>query len=437
MRRKAIARNRFRRLTAVLVLPSLLIAIEACRNSPVRPSSSSDEVVHQYLVLELQLGERDPDSIDFFAANGPAISISPGNPPGLPALHAQAVGLRERLLRLPESPEFSSSRRQFLLAQVVALIARIEQLQGATRSFDQESTALFGVVAPADMGQGARREARAQIAHLLGEPRDPAAAYSAYDARFVVPPQKVAAVMDAALARCRAITLQHLALPSNEQVRVEYVSNKPWSAFSRYLGNEHSVIQVNMDYPLTIDRILNLACHEGYPGHHVFNLLRDLAVREKLQREELRVQPTFSPQSFASEAAATYAPSLALSAEERFRTERDLLLPLAGLKLAGSVDTALRRYLAVQALIDSLHTAEPAIARDYLDGALEFERAAQQLERETLMQHPEAALLYINEFRTYVLTYTLGADQVKAAIESGNPTETERWQRYMSLVTKP
>ncbi|HEY7162245.1 MAG TPA: hypothetical protein VH815_13345, partial [Acidobacteriota bacterium] len=34
-----------------------------------------------------------------------------------------------------------------------------------------------------------------------------------------------------------------------------------------------SIIQVNTDLPVTIDRAIDLACHEGYPGHHVLNLL--------------------------------------------------------------------------------------------------------------------------------------------------------------------
>jgi hypothetical protein len=148
-----------------------------------------------------------------------------------------------------------------------------------------------------------------------------------------------------------------------------------------------------------------------------------------MHREEFRVQPTFSPQSYLSEAAASYAPAL-LSDDERLRIESDILFPLAGLKAAD-----VRRYLKVQKLIASLHTAEPSIARDYLDGNLEFVRAADALERETLMEHSETTLLYLNEFRTYMLTYTLGADQVKAFVEGGGASSQEKWRRYLSLVT--
>jgi hypothetical protein len=181
-----------------------------------------------------------------------------------------------------------------------------------------------------------------------------------------------------------------------------------------------------------VDRILDLACHEGYPGHHVFNSLRDQSLVTGRHRDEFRVQLTFSPQSYVSEAAASYAPSLVLSDADRMHIERDLLFPLAGIKIPDA-----ERYLQVQKLVAALHTAEPSIARDYLDGRLEFVRAADALEQETLMQHGETMLLYLNEYRTYMLCYTVGNDRVRSLIESGHATDSVRWQRYLNLMTNP
>lgn len=393
------------------------------------PDAGSD-AVRSYVELTVALGERDPDSIDFYVSAARARERRP-DPPDLNTLHSRAVALRADLLKQSNTPALDASRRQFLLDQVEALLFRIEQLSGQTRPFDVESRALFGVVAPQDKDAVGRSAARKQLRQLLGGSGKLADVYSKYDAQFVVSPARLPAVMQAALQSCRAVTLKHVSLPANEHVRVEYVSQKPWSAFSRYLGDAQSVIEVNTGYPLTVDRALNLACHEGYPGHHVFNLLRDEKLVHEMHREEFRVQPTFSPQSYLSEAAATYAPALAMSDEERVRIESDVLFPLAGLK-AGDV----RRYVQVQKLVAGLHTAEPSIARDYLDGNLEFVRAADALERETAMEHSEAMLLYLNEFRTYMLTYTLGADEVEAFVEGEDPTPQQKWQRYLSLVTR-
>jgi hypothetical protein len=420
-----------RGVSATLLLGGLLL-LSAChgRGGSARPAA--DDPVRKYLGVAVELGERDPDSLDFYVGADPELEKLRANPEALDGIHNSARALSIEVRDIPASAAFDAVRKSGLLAQIDAIALRTEELRGNFRPFDEESRILFGVVAPADDDAASRAKVRAHVAHLLADEKDPAAAYERLDAQFVVRPDRVPAVMAAALQQCRALTLQHMALPPGEHVDVKYVYLKPWSAFSHYMGNAHSVIEVNMDYPLTVDRIMNLACHEGYPGHHVFNTMRDFSLVRGRRLDEFRVQTTFSPQSYVSEAAASYAPSLVLSDAERLHIERDLLLPIAGLK---GLDC--QRYLEVERLIDSLHTAEPSIARDFLDGKLEFVRAADALERETLMQHGETMLLYLNEYRSYMLSYTLGVDTVKALIEAGHPTDAERWQRYQNLMTNP
>ncbi len=141
---------------------------------------------------------------------------------------------------------------------------------------------------------------------------------------------------------------------------------------------------------------------------------------------EFMVQPTFSPQSLASEAAATFAVELAFPEPERTRFERNELFPLAGLDPRNA-----ELYGRVERLVEALHPAEPAIARDYLDGNLEFVRAAWALEAQVLMVHSEATLKYINEYRSYLTAYTLGRDMVAEAVDDqpGRPAAA-RWQRF-------
>jgi hypothetical protein len=399
-----------------------LLGLSACRSAP--PPVTLDDLAQKYVALARDLGERDPDSLDFYAGSDPL----PKSGAGDSNLHDRAIALKAALTGISEE----SSRKVMLLQQVDAIAFRAEQLQGKNRSFDDESRLYFGVVATPDADAASRQATRAKIAVLVGGPANSAAAYAKYDAQFAVPADHVPAVMKAALAQCRAMTVSHMTLPASEHVDVEYVSHKPWSAFSRYMGGAHSVIQVNMDYPLTLDRILNLACHEGYPGHHVFNSMRDQTLAGLAHHDEFKVQPTFSPQSYVSEAAASYAPWL-IPDSERLHIERDILFPISGIKSTPE----LGRYIEVQKLIDQLHTAEPTIARDYLDGRLDFARASDAFEREMLMQHGETALLYLNEFRTYMVAYTLGYDDVRAMIEAGDPGESVRWDRYVNLMMNP
>jgi len=84
-----------------------------------------------------------------------------------------------------------------------------------------------------------------------------------------------------------------------------------------------------------------------------------------------------------------------------------------------------------------LAPVEAAVARRYLDGELEFERAGAALEAGALMAHPEAALKYINEFRTYVVTYTYGrelAERFVDATAGPSPTAEARWRAYEQLA---
>jgi hypothetical protein len=184
-----------------------------------------------------------------------------------------------------------------------------------------------------------------------------------------------------------------------------------------------------------VDDALELACHEGYPGHHVFNTLRDRALIQQRGLPEAEVQLTFSPQSYVSEAAAAYAPRMAFSPEDRAQLERDVLFPLAGLSTHEA-----ERYVLVSGLVRELDSAAPAIAREYVDGRLELVRAEQQLASEVLMAHPESLLMYLNEYRSYMLAYTDGPRRIAdyldttTAANSGADQRRARWSRYEGLM---
>ena len=79
--------------------------------------------------------------------------------------------------------------------------------------------------------------------------------------------------MRAAIAECRRRTVAHIALPANERFTLEFVTGKSWGGYNWYKGDSNSLIQVNTDLPVRIGRAVDLGCHEGYPGHHVYNML--------------------------------------------------------------------------------------------------------------------------------------------------------------------
>ncbi len=111
-------------------------------------------------------------------------------------------------------------------------------------------------------------------------------------------------------------------LPPTESFTVEYVTNKSWSGYNWYQGNFRSLIQVNTDLPIYIDRAVDLACHEGYPGHHVYNALLEKHLVRDRGWQEYTVYALFSPQSLIAEGTANYGIDVAFPGGDRLEFER-------------------------------------------------------------------------------------------------------------------
>ncbi len=400
-----------------------LITLANCRSTP---AARMDISVEKYVNLAVGLGERDPDSLDYYAGPKSMVAYTLKQPPPLTSIHSSAMQLFEEIKQERPADDLGKARQLFLMRQLQAIASRANVITGVPGSFDQETKSSFDLVIPDSYDKAAIASVQAELQLLLPGKGSLAKRYQDFDNRFIIPAKLVPTVMERALQGCRAETMAHISLPSGESIKVEYVGNQPWSAFSRYQGNYRSVLQVNMDFALTVDRILNLACHEAYPGHHTYNSVRDANLVQHRGQKEYLVQPTFSPQSMLSESMATLAVDVAFPGTKRLTFERDVLFPMA--RLDGK-DAAL--YRRIEDLVDRLHVVEPQVAREYLDGRLEFERAGTELESAALMLHPEAALMYINEYRSYVTTYTYGRDLVAEQLDrySGGD-DNKRWETY-------
>jgi hypothetical protein len=422
----------------LLAAASAALVAAACSRSPDSERISLDAAGRSYVTLALALGERDSDSLDSY--RGPSSWRA-----GVQAEHASLAQIRLRAAALARSLEAlrpaqgvaeEASRRAFLIGQLQAIAFRIDVLQGARPMFDEEARLLFGFDPrdlPAVSADGSADAAdaagdrpaliRAELDRILPGHGGLAARYAAFDRELQVPADRIAGVFERAVAGCRAATQEHVPLPPGERVTIEYVRDLPWSAFTRYEGQYASHVAVNAGLPLTVNRALDLACHETYPGHHTIGVL--LESRYDDRRPELLVQLLFSPQSALHEAAASLAPELAFSDAGRTAFERDELFPLAGLDPSGAA-----RHVAVERLVDRLHGVVGDVLRGYVDGTIDFPRAAAALESEALMPSAEATLKFVNQFRSYAATYTAGRDRLSRAVAG-------RWDAYVRAVSDP
>jgi len=412
---------------ALLILTTLASACAS--NKPV------NEIAQAYVKLVLAVGEHHPDYVD--AYYGPAAwrDAARADSASLTTLHGRADVLLARLdeIRAPKD-EMERLRHAYLHTQLRAVRAMVELLQEKQLSFDGESRALYDAVAPVNPASRFEEILRQIDAALPGE-GPVQERYEHFRQAFVIPADRVDTVFRRAIAECRARTLRHLALPSGERFTVEYVTGKPWSGYNWYQGKAVSLIQVNTDLPIFIDRAVDLACHEGYPGHHVYNtLLEDRLVRQRGWME-YTVYPLFSPQSLIAEGSANYGVDLAFPGAERVAFERDVLFPLAGLDPTGA-----EPYHRVQALVAQLDYAGNEAARRYLDGEITADQAGEWLVTYAMMSPERAAqrVRFMDRYRSYVINYNLGKDLVAAYVErtAGNDLE-RRWQVYGALLGSP
>jgi hypothetical protein len=192
---------------------------------------------------------------------------------------------------------------------------------------------------------------------------------------------------------------------------------------------------VNTDLPIYIDRAVDLACHEGYPGHHVYNVLLEKNLVRDRGWMEFTVYPLFSPQSLIAEGTANYGIQVAFPDEERLAFEQQVLFPAAGLDPAKT-----KEYYAVQALVEKLSYAGNEAARRYLNGEIDARAAAAWLEKYALMPAERAAqrVRFFDQYRSYVINYNLGKDMVREYIEArAQGDESRRWEEFGKLLSSP
>ena len=332
--------------------------------------------------------------------------------------------------------ELRRLRHRYLERQLSALAAYVERLNGIHRTFDEESKALYDAVAPT-YDEAHFQAILDQLDRLIPGEGTLSARLEALRARLVIPADRLDAVFSAAIAECRKRTAAHIALPPGESFEVAYVKNKPWGGYNWYKGDYHSLIQVNTDLPIYIDRALDLAGHEGYPGHHVYNALLEQHLVHGRGWVELTVYPLFSPQSLIAEGTANFGVDVVFPGPERVVFERQVLYPLAGLD-----PSVAAKYDKAQELLRDLSYAGNEAARRYLDGKLSREAAQEWLVRYSLMPPNRAAqrLRFIDTYRSYVINYNYGQDLVRHFVEARGGTADRperRWQEFARLISSP
>jgi hypothetical protein len=412
-----------------------LLLLSACASVPP-DAAVLDDVAKRYVVLALSMGHHDADYVDAYYGPDSLRALADRDTLALPAITAEVDSLVTFLGdTAPAYPDsMHRMRHRYLRTQLASMGFRARMLAGTASDFDTEARGLYDADPP-HLGDAHFDSLLSRLDGLLPGASPLAERYQGFRAQVMIPAELVDTVFRAAIAACRARTEAHLPLPAGERFDLEYVTGTSWNAYNWYQGGFVSLIQVNLDFPIAVDRAIDLACHEGYPGHHVYNASLERALVDDRGWVELSVYPLFSPQSLIAEGSANFGIEMAFPGEARTAFERDSLFPLAGL------DPSLaERNAAVREVMTALNHARNEVARRYLDGEIDSTAAVAAMERYWLQEPAAAAktLRFIQAYRSYVINYNLGRDLVAAYVErEGGADPAGRWRVFGELLASP
>jgi hypothetical protein len=245
--------------------------------------------VERYLWLGLRLGRHVEGIVDAYYG-----------PPELAAAVEAEPLVDPRALVSDAELLLDELEDGWLRDQVVGLRTYVGGLAGESRSYADEVEGCYGV-RPTRTDEAVFAAAHERLAELLPGHQPLAERYERWQDSIRVPPEQLERTVAAVIEEARAWTRGLVELPDDEGVVVELVRDKPWLAFSEYLGGLRSRITVNVDLSMSALELLHLTGHETYPGHHAERSAKDhlLVCGRGLLEETLVLAPT--PQSLVSE----------------------------------------------------------------------------------------------------------------------------------------
>lgn len=411
----------------------LAVALSACRPAPP-PSPSLNDLAERYVKLSLEMGTHEEGYIDAYYGPPEWKTAAEARPRTIAALKPVFDALKKNVDTVVTSATDDAERQRAhtLSAYVASARFRLDMMEGTRAPFLVEAERLFAL-RPELRPLGDYEAVLQRMQTIVPGSGDLAGRVEAFRNRFVVPRDKLQAVMDAGINECKRRTLPHIPLPPGEQFALGFVDHKSWSAYNYYKGNNRSEIQVNTDLPITIDRAVALGCHEGYPGHHVQGIYAEKLYRER-GYAEYSVAPLFSPQGPLNEGGGDFGVDLAFPGDERLQFEQSTLYPLAGLD-----PSTAPAFAAFTHAIQELDGARLTVAQQYLDGQVTRDKAIELLQHYQLLSRDRASqsLDFIDHYRSYVINYVSGEDVLRAAADRSGGNGDARWQLYLRTLSEP
>ena len=422
----------------MLLVLALLFVFSCSNQKKESPKQKVDNIAKTYVKLVLSTGKYKKDYVDAYFGPKTIKEEALKEKLSLQDIAKQTDSILKNL-KVIDISQFDAPNKyrvKYLTRMIEALKSNVEILLGKKMSFDEESQALFAATAPSYPKEYYEKILN-ELDTIIPGKGDLDKRYIKYRKQFIIPPLKVDTVFRTAVNEGRRRTLAHIKMPKNEKFKIEYVRNKSWGGYNWFKGNSFSLIQVNLDLPIYIDRAIDLACHEGYPGHHVYHSLIEQNFVKKNGWIEFTVYPLFSPEALLSEGSANFGIEVAFTHKERMEFEKKTLFPLAGIN-----PDKVEEYYHILDLVKKLSYASVDIARQYLNGKISRDEAVAKIMKYKLRskKHAEINVNFFEQYRSYIINYYIGEELCRNWVEAKGGTENKpekRWSVFKELLSRP
>jgi hypothetical protein len=263
-------------------------------------------VGREYLGVVLQLRRLVPAWVESYTGPPELVAaVEAGDAPSSDGVRASADALAERI----SSEENDGERRGWLLAQLGGISTALRWLAGERLDYRTLFERCHGASVEL-VGDDQFKQAHALLECALPGKGHVGPRYRAWRANQLIAVDRLQAGFDLLAGEMRRRCRHRFGLPEGEAVKWELVGGKTYAGNADYLGALQTLVRINTDLPISTNRLLELVCHEAYPGHHTENVCKGA-----LGREELSVFVYPSPQALIAEGIAECAIEALLGAD--------------------------------------------------------------------------------------------------------------------------
>jgi hypothetical protein len=416
-------------ISLVIFLVTVLAVVTWFGLRPKSPEALMELQAEEFVELATTLGWHRSQEVDSYIG---VTSLDMRLKSSVPSMLELEASVKDLLSRVQANTEVLDRQRSRLfqekLVRLTVLLSIINTSEAY--SFNDEVAQLYELAEGEDLTQSSDQREDSNLEaldELLPGRGTLSFRVAAFRNQFIIPADKRRQVFEAALAQCRLRTMAHWDLPTQEKLEIQWTRDVS-AAWHQYDGGFKSTLKMNDLSIGFIHTAIDVACHEGYPGHHAQFVMMEAEQGDAGFATEDSVFLTRTPASVIREGGANLGVELAFPLSQRIEFEREVLAPLAGITFPDE-----EKYSKFLRLIDALAVNATPLLRDYLDGELSFNRASVRLEREALVSSPNELLRFADEFGAFSVGYEIAQRRLYKTIQR----QDDKWGALLDFIVDP